>query len=491
MAFFQSLSTHFVEFLVAPDQKKFKLANQIWMALLFFGGMAAWGLFLHCPQNTCNYHDWLDIIVPRLNFLKEAVTVGALPLHASTPMKLGVFYTQRYLAIPDAFVSPQFLLLRFLNVYQFILFEMFLFYALGFWGLRKIGQKLGFSNLAFTFVFILFNFNGHIVAHISVGHFTWVAYFLFPWFALLVFQLIDGQSGWRWIAKMASLLFFTLLQGGYHHFVWMLFFLGFLAIFIPKHFFTILKTAVFSVLLGMFRFLPLLALYNSLNDNQFMGGYPDLQSILENMIVIRQGGVEIPINNLTLPLGTWEMTAYIGIIGAFFVLFFGLIYPIFKPNPENPYRVLLFPTIGLLMLSFDRVFHLLFTRIPLPIFTGERVVTRILGLVLVFGLIQAGSEFQHWLNHHQVNKLSVLSILALAVVAGHDLARNFREWMLLVASHYFPGEVKIEPKWLVENNYTDQPYLNLILIGSAVMLVSYSVLIALVVWERKQHKTAP
>jgi len=122
MGLFQSISTHFVEFLVTPDQKKFKLANQIFMALLFFGGIAVWGLFLYCPQNTCNYHDWLDIIAPRLNFLKEAVTVGALPLHASTPMKLGVFYTQRYLAIPDAFVSPQFLLLRFLNVYQFIIF---------------------------------------------------------------------------------------------------------------------------------------------------------------------------------------------------------------------------------------------------------------------------------------------------------------------------------------------------------------------------------
>ena len=85
----------------------------------------------------------------------------------------------------------------------------------------------------------------------------------------------------------------------------------------------------------------------------------------------------------------------------------------------------------------------------------------------------------------------MLSILALAVLAGHDLARNLREWMLLVASHYFPGEAYIEPKWLVDNNYTDQPYLNLILIGSAVMLASYSVLIVLLLWERKKAKTAP
>jgi hypothetical protein len=484
----QNIFDHFVYFFITPDLKKHRLVNKIWLGLIFIGGIAAWCVFLNCPKNNCNYHDWLDIVAPRLNFLKDAATIGALPLHASTPMKLGVFYTERYLAIPDAFFSPQFLLLRFLDVHQFIYFEIFLFFAIGFWGLLWFRKKFNLSNLSFTFVFVLFNLNGHILAHISVGHFTWVAYYLFPWFAMLIFKLLDGQSNWQWVLAMTSLLFITLLQGGYHHFVWMLFFLGFLAIFMPRHFFTILKAAVFSVFLGMLRFLPLLSLYDSLNENKFIGGYPDIQSILSSMINISQGGTETPINNLTLPIGAWETTLFTGVIGAAFIIYFGLIYPISHQNPENKYRVLILPTLGLLMLSFDLVFHFIFKAIPLPLFTGERVVTRMISLVFVFILIQAGIEFQHWLNNNEISKVSILSIMALAVIATNDLVRNMREWVLLVASHNFPGEEKITPQWFVTNNYSDEPYITLILTGFIIMLVSYSILIALSIRERKKKR---
>jgi hypothetical protein len=54
-------------------------------------------------------------------------------------------------------------------------------------------------------------------AHYSVGHFTWGAYFLFPFVALLVCRFLDGDDSWRSVAMFAWLIFYMVLAGGQHH----------------------------------------------------------------------------------------------------------------------------------------------------------------------------------------------------------------------------------------------------------------------------------
>jgi hypothetical protein len=486
MCLIQNLFDSSIDFFTSSNSKKYFPANKIWFIALFLAGILAWQIFLHCPNNTCNYQDWLGIIVPRLNFLKDAATRGELPLHSSTPLPLGVFYSKRYLAIPDAFISPQYLLLRFLDVNQFVLFHTILFYTIGFGGLLWFRRKFNLSILSFTLFFILFNFNGYILAHISEGHLTWVPYYLFPWFAVLLIKLVDGQTNWHWVTLMASLLFITLLQGGYHQFIWMLFFIGFLAIFMPRHFFILLKTAIVSVLLGMFRFLPLFSILSSLNENKFIAGYPDIQSILYNMFVIRQAGVEESINKITGRVGLWETTLFVGVIGTIFILYFCFIYPIKQPNLNNHYRILLFPALGVLMLSFDRVYQFILSTIRLPIFTGERVVTRFIGLVFVFILLLAIIEFQHWLDTANPSKFSISMIITLAVLGSNDLMVNFREWIIPVAFQRFGGIETYKIEWFVANNYSDEPYMTLIKIGFAITIIVYIFLITMTIREKQK-----
>jgi hypothetical protein len=480
-----------IDFLISRPVKKYQYANWAWLGGLYIFGLALWKIFLNCPDAVCTYNDWGDIIIPRLFFLKDVATKGLLPLHSLNGLMVGDFMTNRYMAIPDAFLSPQFLLLRFLSIDQFVYFQICLFFSLGFAGLLWFRRKFQLSIIAFTFLAILFNLNGHILANFSIGHLTWVGYFLFPWFAAFVFELIDKETdGWMWAAKTSLLLFATLLQGSYHHFIWMLLFIGLLAIFVPRHFLTLTKTAVLSVLLGMVRFLPMFSIIGTLQGNKFLAGYPDLQSILTNLIIIMQGGIKAPINDMTIPIGLWETTLYIGVAGAAFLIYFGLFRPAFTSAVDKPYRILLFPTLGLLFLSMDRPYRFVLSILPLPLFTGERVTTRFVSLVLVFVLFLAVIEFQKWLELLPTPKYAIMTIAAAGIFGVNDLTQNFREWSVQVEVHKFSRKEIINPEWFVANNYGDTQYINLIWVGLLITVVSLIFILVMVIKERRHRLSA-
>ena len=134
-----------------------------------------------------------DHFRPRLAFLREAILRAELPLHLSAPaVEDGV--TLRFLSSPDQILSPQIFLLPWLDIGHFVLLQDFLLFSLGFWALLLLSRRFELSLLAFTILFTLFNFNGHILAHASVGHANWAGYFLFAAFAVLIFKPA-GRAG--------------------------------------------------------------------------------------------------------------------------------------------------------------------------------------------------------------------------------------------------------------------------------------------------------
>src|SRR5690349_7993699 len=100
------------------DQAHRPWMNTIWIFVLYLTGMALWGEFFQWGDFPMTFHDWAQVTAPRLYFLKDAVVRGILPLHISSSYALGGV-TDRYLSIPDAFISPQALLLAFLPVTSF------------------------------------------------------------------------------------------------------------------------------------------------------------------------------------------------------------------------------------------------------------------------------------------------------------------------------------------------------------------------------------
>ncbi|TET84319.1 MAG: hypothetical protein E3J37_03965, partial [Anaerolineales bacterium] len=194
--------------------------ESLWLGGLYLFGGVTWSFFLNFGRLGFDLHDWTQE-GPRYAFLRQALLENRLPLHIGSTLAT----TDRFLAIPDTVISPQVVLLRFVEPGLFVLINTLFLYSLGYLGLFLLRRKFSWSPVTFSVVFLLFSLNGNPIAHIAVGHSMWVSYFLLPYFALLVMNLLEGQTDWKWITQMALLQFALFLQGGFHFVIWSLMFL--------------------------------------------------------------------------------------------------------------------------------------------------------------------------------------------------------------------------------------------------------------------------
>ena len=235
-----------------------KWMTSIFLMILFVGGILHWGYFLNWFNNRFDLGDWHNIVDPILVFLSNAIRSGRLPLHGSSPL----FIPDRYLGRPDRALSPQLLLLDFVNPATYVLINLWIFFAIGFASLLLIRRRYQLSLVSFVALFLLFNFNGHITAHYAVGHMEWVGYFILPCFVLLVLHMLEGgKTGWEWVSGMALTMLAINLQGAVQFFLWCMAFLLLLAIFQPRFWIPAIKAILASLLLSMLRLLPLAIQY--------------------------------------------------------------------------------------------------------------------------------------------------------------------------------------------------------------------------------------
>lgn len=471
--------------------KRSQWIGYAWLAALYLAGIFLWGYFFSWGKFPLNLHDWADISGPRLTFLKDAITQGELPLHISDPATLnGV--TDRFLSIPDQILSPQIILLRFISIGGFALADVLFLYSLGFGGLLWLRRRFRLSPAPFTILFVLFNFNGHILAHFTVGHLTWGGYFLFPWFAILIFQLLDGERGWGWIAKMALLLFAIFLQGAFHQYVWALIFLAFLAAVLavmrPAQFLTVAGGGLFAILLSLVRILPPALLFGQF-ETEFYGGYQTLAQLWESLVTVYPPGVKGPSLLMPTALGYWEFSLYVGLAGALFLLFFGAWRWLARKGPAA-YLELLLPVITLTVLSIGRVYGL-FRFIPVPLLDGERVSSRIISLPFVFLLILAVIEYQRWLEAPHPSRWPIRILTGGAFVIGlHDLWQNFGVWRIQNAAAAFKVKDFASQDWSV-TNHPDPAYVNAIIAGAILSLASLAILLFFTFRSRRQASQQP
>ena len=450
-----------------------------WLAALYLAGVCLWGHFFSWGQFPLGFHDWAHISGPRLTFLKDALVQGLPPLHISDPDPSDPYplggITDRFLAIPDQILSPQVILLRILPIRVFVAGNVLLLYSLGYAGLLWIKRKYSLSLVAFTILFLLFNFNGHILAHFAVGHATWGGYFLFLWFAILVFQLVEGERGWTWIAKMALLLLVIFLQGSFHQFVWGLIFLALLAVAKRGYFLTAGGGALFAVLLSLVRILPPASMLGKFDD-QFKTGYPTLGDLWQALVTIYSPGSETIPLLMNRPLGYWELSLYVGLAGAIFLLYFGVWRWLMARDDHPGFQSLALPILGLVVLSIGQIYKIIHL-LPIPLLGGERVSSRFISLPFVFILIFAVIHFQDWLNRqHRSKSLIYVCISTGFIITLNDLWQNYRVWRVVVAAANFKAQKFDQGVWTVAN-HPDPVYLGLVLAGAALSLVSLGVLL--------------
>ena len=402
-------------------EKDYRLLDFVMFGLVFLVGIIFWINFLSYGKVGLNFADWSDINIPRLWFLQQAIRQHVFPWHMSyTP---ALHDSDRFFSLPDVITSPQILLLSFMKVRHFVFLDILFYYSIAAFSIIWVKKLLNLSLAAVYFFFFLFNFNGYLLAHYSVGHFTWASHFLFPLFFILMIRFSQGVKGWRWVAATALLMFYIVLAGGEHQFVWLLIFM---VLMIPAHWRRagwLVAAMLFAGLLSAVRLLPpALELERfSWASSTIPAGYLSVMSLVQSMVHLA-GPAEA--TDPLFPFRYWEFSLFVGVVGASFIIYFGLVKWINNLDASGEFAGFILPVMGMVFFALSDSFRLV-KAIPFPLFGSERVSARMIDVPFVFLLIVAVFFFQKWLNERKHTVPFFLGIAVLFLWMVHDLRINF------------------------------------------------------------------
>ncbi len=394
--FQQNLKNGLFEFLFRPPPGTLvsKAGNYLVLGVAYLIGAFHWAWIINYGRVHVKYFDW-DMFFNCYRIIQKALAENAIPYFTPYFFK----GTDQFLAFPSSDLFPTIFLLKFLSVEEFFLFQLIFVYSLGFIGCLWLKKTYQWSLFTFVFFFLIFSFNGHIVSHIAIGHWPWISYFMISFFLVWVFKLVEGDVSPLHGTRLAWVFFAMLLFGGLHTFVWCLIFLLLLCLCQKRFWKPVMIGVGLSLVFSVHRLLPAAITYFGYT-NEFISGFPSFSIFWKALASVK--GQE---NMLTLgfgPEGTapwWEVDHYIGIIGLVAMAYFGIFLRLTKKSEWriNDYRVLNIPMLVLTVLTFGSLFKL-FTLVPIPFISVERVSSRFLIVPLLVLLVISCIWMQQMFN---------------------------------------------------------------------------------------------
>lgn len=457
----------------------------LWIMGLFLLGCLLWWYFLNGGVIQLELHDWGEVTSHRYAFLQDAARQLKFPLHMPGFWALRNL-TDRFYSIPDTPMSPQFFLLRYFDIGKFVLLNVLVLYSFGFVGILVFRKHYQVSLVVTTFFTILYFFNGHIIAHIAVGHANWSAYLILPWFILLVFKILDLKKPWRLTLFTSFLLFVIYLQGAFHLFVICLLFLGLLGITNWKYFPITFRIVVFSLFLSAVRILPSLLILQEF-DTDFLSGFTSVGEMIAGTSILIGPTRMINLSpSLINPLGWWELNYYVGILGVAFILIFGIFLWIKNKDQYETFSPLILPVILLLGLSIGRIYKI-FHLLHIPLLSSQRVSSRLFILPLLILIAVACIHLQTTLNQRKLGVVPAIGILTALLLAMQDLWQHLKLWRVVNMDLLFPSK-NLNLSLDVISNHIDSPYTSALFAGFAITLLTALILVASVIVENRQGK---
>jgi hypothetical protein len=382
--------------------------------------------------------------------LQEAVRRGRMPFYLSLQMQ----GTDRYWGNLEAPLGPHSFLLGVMSVNVFFMLHALVTFAIGYAALVAWRREVGLSSFAFVTFVALFLFNGHITAHLSVGHTMWVGYFLLPWVFLSLTRAARGDSSMRNAATLALALGGMIAIGAWHIFVWSLLFAVFFCATSWSGLRFVARVSIMLAAVSAFRVLPGLVTFKG-GDNLFLQGFSSPRLMFDALAL---GHTE---RFATERLNYWEYDTYIGSVG--FVLLCAGLWPTREPELRFLNRFYV-PIGALTLLSVGRVYAV--TLFRLPGFSAERITTRML-IVPVIALLWLGClRVDRVLTRHMHRRRAV-AVLALvgACLLVTQLMRSTLWWRLPAVA-----APAVAQSALFERTPVDRAYLWSIWGGCAVSL---------------------
>jgi hypothetical protein len=133
LAFFERIIDSFFD---PQVEHHVRWVTWVWIAVLLLAGIFFWGKFLNWGKIPFDYHDWAEINAARIEFVRNALRSGQIPLHMAEIGHLRNL-TDRYMSIPDAILAPQMVLLLFLRTGLFVYINTLILYVFGLIGLLQ------------------------------------------------------------------------------------------------------------------------------------------------------------------------------------------------------------------------------------------------------------------------------------------------------------------------------------------------------------------
>ena len=392
-----------------------KIFAAVFLTVLFLLGLSHWISSFRLGNIPMSIADWPKEKQYCL-VLKQAVTENKIPYFISEP----VLQTDMFLGSPETMVSPQVVLLKWLSPGEFECFNMVLFYMFGFAGCLLVRRRFNLNLAAFTALFLLVNFNGYTVSRMGVGHVQWLSVFLLPFFVLLVFDLDAGRKGLKTALQLALLFFFMLLQGGFHIYVWCVFFLLIFMLADFKKWKNISMALGVSALLSAFRLLPALVAYAGKN-NAGSKGYPSIITLLSAMIIPQDVNFQL----YQGAFGWFEYNLFTDITGFAFIAFFcilpGILSKIGKNTETGPVEALpglkgvYIAMIVVLLFTFDR-FYGVFSFVPF--LNSQSAALRMVIIPFFFALVLAAARFSSFTKGLKSGAAKALISSGILLMAG-------------------------------------------------------------------------
>lgn len=377
-----------------------------------------------------------------VRIIKESLSSNRLPFHVANFSKIFEAPNDRFLGSPIWPFSPQILLLYILTPISFIFINHLLLYTIGAYGLIKLSKEHDLKYPAFLLIFLIFNFNGHIIEKFAAYGPSQLGYYFIPFVLLFLLRLMPSdvnnrQSKAYYVNSIYLGIAFALilLQGSFHIYVQFVTFAIVWAFFNLSKLKYVVISLTISFLFNAVRIIPA-AVSFGVEPNKGKGfGYYDPVLLFK--------AVMYPTTQLTYPpFHWWEVSVFISVFGFLILLKYSILDPLINQKGAGRqfnYKIYA-PIIIMILLSMWKVKHYL---IPdfIPLINSESLPTRYAIVPLVFLTVIASCNLNHSLGGMSLwKKVLLYLMLGLLLVSLLD---HLLQWRLL--------KIQAEVDWLFLN----------------------------------------
>jgi hypothetical protein len=399
-------------------------------------GAFVWARFFAWGREPLDSFDWPKETA-YLDVLSAWVRGGPAPVYTDIRFQ----ETRRFLANPEVPLTPQIVLLRWVEPVPYAIGNWCALAAVGVAGTLALCWQMRLGVVATAFLVLLLGWNGHLVAHVAVGHSMWSACFFVPWFLWALMGLLEAtpgrtararragvawlRAGGPWPLRLALSLALAMAQGGFHLVTWLLAAVGLAAIVRPRAWIAIGKGMAWFGALTAYRAWPAVVAFAEMR-RPANPGFPSLEVLYEAL------AVRLP---HTSPLHDgvcwWEFDTYVGPVALALVVVFALVS---LARGSRTDRTLFVAALAIGVASMGEVWRPI-ADLPLPLVNSERGPSRFFlvplvlacaaaarGLDRTFGRFERGSARARW-------AFFAVSFAVFLVVA-RDLARHLEDWRL-------------------------------------------------------------